>query len=169
MKATFAGGCFWCMVAPFENAQGIISVVSGYCNGTKPNPTYQQVISKKYMFVEAVQIEYDQKKIPYGELLDIFWRNIDPTDEGGQFADRGIQYQTAIFYHDENQRRLAEQSKRKIAKQFERPIMTRLIPFENFYPAEDYHQDYHKKNPIRYAIYKRLSGREGFLKRLKDG
>lgn len=156
------------MVPPFEDLPGVLKIVSGYANGTKENPTYAEVNSGRYGFFEAVQIEFDEKKVTYRELLDIFWRQIDPTDGEGQFADRGKEYMTAIFYHDTNQKVLADISKKEIQKEFDKPIATQIIPFKNFYPAEDYHQDYHRKNPFRYKMYKMGSGRAAFIKKKWD-
>lgn len=164
--ATFAGGCFWCMVEPFEELPGIIRVVSGYTGGHKPNPTYEEVCSETTGHAEAVQIVFDPKLFPYERLLSIFWRQIDPTDAGGQFHDRGESYRTAIFYHSEEQKRQAEASKRELeaSGRFSRPIVTPIVPAVTFYPAEEYHQGYHKKNPLRYKMYKKGSGREAFIK-----
>jgi peptide methionine sulfoxide reductase msrA/msrB len=164
-KATFAGGCFWCMVEPFEMKPGIVSVVSGYTGGHTENPTYEEVCSGTTGHVEAVQITYDPRLISYESLLDIFWRQIDPTDAGGQFNDRGSSYRTAIFYHTEEQKRLAEQSKRELEEsgRFDKPIVTEIVPASTFYPAEDYHQNYHKKNPLHYKMYKIGSGRQDFI------
>ena len=163
--ATFAGGCFWCMEPPFEKLEGVISVVSGYTGGTQKNPTYEQVSSGKTGHAESVQVRYDPGKVTYEQLLDVFWRQIDPTDAGGQFADRGRQYRSAIFCHDARQRELAERSKVELAKsgKFTKPILTAIEPAGEFYPAEEYHQDYYKKNPEHYQAYRRGSGREAFL------
>jgi len=165
--ATFAGGCFWCMEPAFEALGGIISVAAGYTGGTTPNPTYEDVNSGATGHVEAVQIVYDPAKVTYDQLLDIFWQNIDPTQADGQFADRGRQYRTAIFYHTDEQKQLAGASKAKLAAsgKFTKPIVTSVDPATTFYPAEDYHQDYYKKNPLRYQLYKTGSGREGYLKK----
>lgn len=164
-KATFAGGCFWCMEGPFESKDGVIEVFSGYTGGEKENPTYDEVSSGKTGHYEAIQVIYDPSKISYDELVEIFWYQIDPTDPGGQFNDRGPQYRTAIFYHNEEQRKTAEAAKEKLdkSKKFNKPIATKILPYEKFYKAEDYHQDYYKKNSIRYKIYRKLSGREGFI------
>ncbi|HTY52416.1 MAG TPA: peptide-methionine (S)-S-oxide reductase MsrA [Methanomicrobiales archaeon] len=164
-KATFAGGCFWCMQPPFRMVEGVVDVVSGYAGGTKENPTYEEVSSGTTGHLEAVQVTYDPGKVSYDTLLDTFWKQIDPSDTGGQFADRGSQYHTAIFYHDEEQKRLAEASKKRLDEsgKFARPVATEIRPFVNFYPAEEYHQDYDKKNPARYHQYKVLSGRERFI------
>lgn len=165
-KATFAGGCFWCMETPFEKLDGVSEVLSGYTGGTGKDPTYEDYAQKGH--VEVVQITYDPNKISYEKLLDVFWRQIDPTDSGGQFADRGPQYRSAIFYHDEKQKDLAEKSKEALAKsgKFKKPIVTEIIPASTFYKAEDYHQDYYRKNPIRYKFYRYNSGRDQFLKKI---
>jgi len=167
-KATFAGGCFWCMQPPFRAIDGVIDVVSGYAGGTKENPTYAEVSAGTTGHLEAVQVTYDPERVSYEHLLDTFWHQIDPTDPSGQFADKGPQYHTAIFYHDEDQKRLAEESKRRIdaSRTFARPVMTEIRPYTNFYPAEDYHQDYDRKNPQRYHQYKILSGREPFIRKM---
>ena len=166
--ATFAGGCFWCMEKPYEQYDGIQSVISGYTGGRKGDPTYEEVSSGRTGHVEAVQITYDPDRITYEELLGIFWRQIDPTDDGGQFADRGEQYMTAIFYHDGEQKTLAEISKKKLedSKKFDKPIATKIIQYTKFYPAEDYHQDYYKKDPVRYDSYYQFSGRGPYLKKV---
>ncbi|MDQ0271994.1 peptide-methionine (S)-S-oxide reductase MsrA [Cytobacillus purgationiresistens] len=164
-KAAFAGGCFWCMVKPFDEQPGIIEVVSGYTGGTKENPTYEEVCSETTGHYEAVQIKFDPEVFPYEKLLQLYWQQIDPTDEGGQFYDRGQSYQTAIFYYKKEQKQLAEQSKQELAENgpFNKPIMTKILPAETFYPAEEYHQDYYKKNPLRYNAYHKGSGRAGFI------
>lgn len=164
--ATFAGGCFWCMVSPFEEQPGIISVVSGYTGGHKENPTYREVCSDTTGHFEAVQITFDPERFPYSKLLELFWQQIDPTDPGGQFHDRGDSYRTAIFYHNEEQRQQAEASKQALAAsgRFDKPIATLIVPASTFYPAEEYHQQYHKKNPFHYARYRQGSGREAFIK-----
>ena len=166
-QATFAGGCFWCMEPPFEKLEGVVSVTSGYTGGTELNPTYAQVSSGKTGHAEAIQVAYDPSKVTYQQLLDIFWRNIDPTQSDGQFADHGSQYRTAIFYHTEEQRQLAEASKQRLARSgtFDKPLVTAIVPVSAFYPAEEYHQDYYKKSPFRYQLYKAGSGREGFLRK----
>jgi peptide methionine sulfoxide reductase msrA/msrB len=163
--ATFAGGCFWCMESPFEKLDGVLHVSAGYTGGEKKNPTYQEVTSGKTGHLEAVQVWFDPERATYGQIVDIFWRQIDPTDPGGQFADRGSQYETAIFYHDEEQRQIAEESKQELelSKRFDRPIATRILPAAEFYAAEEYHQDYYKKNPAHYQSYRRGSGREAFI------
>jgi len=164
--ATFAGGCFWCTEADFEKIEGVVKVISGYTGGRKENPTYEQVSAGGTGHVEAVQVIFDPEKVSYEELLQVFWRHVDPTDPGGQFVDRGPQYTTAIFYHDENQKALAEESKRELEKsgRFEKPIVTEILKFTKFYNAEDYHQDYYKNHSIRYKYYRFASGRDQFLK-----
>jgi peptide methionine sulfoxide reductase msrA/msrB len=168
--ATFAGGCFWCVEAAFEQLDGVVSVTSGYAGGKEVDPTYQQVSSGSTGHLEAVQIVFDPRKVSYAELLEVFWRQIDPADAGGQFADRGNQYTTAIFYHDDQQRSLAERFKRQLtsAGLFDKPVATRITPFTNFYPAEEYHQDYYLKNPAHYKRYKVGSGRAGYIQRVWD-
>lgn len=165
--ATFAGGCFWCMIAPFDKITGVVKVVSGYTGGHKKNPTYEEVCSKKTGHCEAVQITFDPQKISYEELLEIYWRQIDPTDPGGQFFDRGEPYQTAIFYHSEDQKDKAEKSKKMLSEsgRFSEPITTKILPAGAFYPAEEYHQDYYKKNPSHYRQYRRGSGRDAFMEK----
>jgi len=163
--ATFAGGCFWCMESPFEELEGVKEVVSGYTGGFKENPTYEEVCSGDTGHAEAVQIQFDPSKTTYSELLEVFWKQIDPTDRTGQFADRGSQYRTAIFYHSGKQKRLAEESKKKIdaSGRFDRPVVTEIVKASAFYPAEDYHQNYCSKNPVRYRLYRSNSGRDRFL------
>lgn len=164
--ATFAGGCFWCMVSPFEEMEGIIKVVSGYTGGHKENPTYKEVCSETTGHYEAVQITFDANKMAYEELLNMYWRQIDPTDVGGQFHDRGQSYETVIFYHNEEQHKKAEISKEELAQseRFSKPIATKILPATTFYPAEEYHQGYHKKNTFRYELYRKGSGRDAFIK-----
>ncbi|GAB6178818.1 hypothetical protein JCM14036_01370 [Desulfotomaculum defluvii] len=163
--ATFAGGCFWCMVGPFQELIGVLDVKSGYTAGHIVNPTYEDVCSGTSGHYEVIQITYDPSKVNYTLLLDTFWRQIDPTDTGGQFYDRGQQYQTAIFYHDEEQKELAFASKKELENsgRFKKPIATKILPVCNFYPAEEYHQDYHKKNPTHYKSYRTGSGRQDFI------
>ncbi|OLN30977.1 peptide-methionine (R)-S-oxide reductase MsrB [Desulfosporosinus metallidurans] len=165
--ATFAGGCFWCMVKPFEALPGIIKVISGYTGGTLENPTYEDVCSKATGHYEAVQITFDSDLFPYKKLLEIYWQQIDPTNPGGQFFDRGKSYQTAIFYHSQEQYNEAWESKKALEEsgRFDDPIVTEILPAETFYPAEEYHQDYHKKNPLRYRAYRQGSGKDAFLKK----
>ncbi|MGG0342043.1 peptide-methionine (S)-S-oxide reductase MsrA [Priestia megaterium] len=164
--ATFAGGCFWCMVKPFDEQPGIIKVVSGYTGGHKENPTYKEVCSETTGHYEAVQITFDPEVFPYEKLLELYWPQIDPTDAGGQFADRGDSYRTAIFYHNEHQKELAEESKQQLeaSGRFSEPIATQILPAKPFYEAEEYHQGYYKKNKFRYAMYRRGSGRDRFIK-----
>ncbi len=166
-EATFAGGCFWCTESDFEKFDGVVDVISGYVGGQTQNPTYQEVSAGGTGHAEAIRVRYDPQKITYNELLDIFWRHVDPTDAGGQFVDRGSQYRPAIFYHDDNQKRLAEESKNKLeaSGRFNKPIATEIVPVSEFYPAEDYHQDYYKKNPLRYKMYRYHSGRDQFLEK----
>ncbi len=165
--ATVAGGCFWCMEPPFEKLDGVVSVVSGYSGGTEVNPTYEQVASGRTSHTESVEILFDPEKIKYEKILEVFWMNIDPTQADGQFADRGKQYRTAIFYHNEEQKQQAEASKKKLedSGKFSSPIVTTIEPFTAFYNAEDYHQDYYKKNSMHYKMYRKGSGREGYLER----
>jgi len=164
-KATFAGGCFWCSESDFKKMDGVIEVISGYTGGDVDNPTYSQVSTGDTGHVEAVQVVYDPVRVSYAELLDVFWRHIDPTDDGGQFADRGSQYRTAIFYHDDEQKRQAELSKEELARagRFKRKIVTEIHPVTRFHAAEDYHQDYYRKNPLRYKLYRSNSGRDQFV------
>jgi peptide methionine sulfoxide reductase msrA/msrB len=164
--ATFAGGCFWCMEAAFEEPEGVINVVSGYSGGEEENPSYKEVSSGTTGHKEAIQVTYNPAKVSYEELLDLFWRQIDPTDDGGQFADRGSQYLTAIFYHNNTQKKLAEKSKLELEKmeKFDKPIITEIIPFKNFYLAEEYHQDYSTKRNAAYKIYEKGSGRLDYKK-----
>jgi peptide methionine sulfoxide reductase msrA/msrB len=164
-KATFAGGCFWCMESPFENLDGVIEVVSGYTGGEKASPTYKEVSSGTTGHYEAIQIVYDPQKVSYQQLLDMFWQQIDPVDYFGQFVDQGPQYRTAIFYHNEKQKALAEKSKMQLANsgKFDKPIATQILPFTSFYPAEDYHQNFYKKNPEHYKKYRLRSGRDQYL------
>jgi peptide methionine sulfoxide reductase msrA/msrB len=163
--ATFAGGCFWCVESDFEKVDGVIEAVSGYTGGRVENPTYEQVSSGDTGHLEAVQVVYDPSKIGYEELLDVFWRHVDPTDPGGQFVDRGDPYRTAVFYHDEDQKRLAEASKKALdaSGRFEKPVVTPILKAGPFYRAEDYHQDYYKDHAIRYKLYRWNSGRDQFL------
>lgn len=165
--ATFAGGCFWCVEAPFEDLDGVISVVSGYAGGKEKNPTYNEVASGQTSHKESIQITFDPEVISYSELVDIFWQTYDPTDVGGSFYDRGTQYESAIFYHSSEQKRVAEESKKDLDKsgRFDKKIATPIIKFTNFYEAEEYHQDYYKKNPTEYYSYRRGSGRDAFIKK----
>lgn len=167
-KATFAGGCFWCMEPPFEKLDGVKSVVSGYSGGEEVNPTYGQVSSGTTGHLEVVQVTYDPDVISYQDLLDVYWMQFDPTDSGGSFVDRGYQYTSAVFAHTAKQRKLAEASKAALAAsgRFDDPIVTPIRDFEAFYPAEDYHQDFYKTNPRRYYGYRSGSGRDAFIKRV---
>ena len=167
-KATFAGGCFWCMEHPFDSLEGVVSVMSGYTGGTKKNPTYQEVSAGGTGHAESVQIVYDPTKIGYRKLLEVFWHNIDPTTPNRQFCDAGNQYRSAVFYHDEEQKRLVEESKRELerTKPFQGSIVTEIAPASVFYPAEEYHQRYYKKNPVRYKFYRYNCGRDQRLKEL---
>jgi peptide-methionine (S)-S-oxide reductase len=165
-KATFAGGCFWCMEPPFDKLDGVISTISGYAGGKKKNPTYEEVSAGNTGHAEVVQITYDPKKITYEKLLEVFWRNVDPLTPNRQFCDIGSQYRTAIFYHDETQKRLAEESKKALSKRFKEPIVTEIVAASEFYPAEDYHQDYYTKNPLRYKYYRYSCGRDQRLEAL---
>jgi peptide methionine sulfoxide reductase msrA/msrB len=167
-KATFSGGCFWCIEGAFDDVPGVKRAVSGYTGGTKANPSYEEVSSGKTGHLESVEVEYDPAVISYRQLLQIFWRQIDPTDAGGQFADRGSQYHTAIFYHNDQQRKDAEYSKQALNKSglFDKPIVTEIRPATVFYKAEDYHQDYHKTCPLKYKLYRAGSGRDQFIDKM---
>ena len=167
-KATFAGGCFWCMVQPFESLKGVMSVTSGYTGGHKANPTYEEVSAGGTGHAESVQILYDPAVISYQQLLDIFWRNIDPTVSNRQFCDVGNQYRSAIFFHTPEQKRLALASKSALEKSrtLDKPVVTEITAASAFYPAEDYHQGYYKKNPLRYKYYRNGCGRDKRLKEL---
>jgi peptide methionine sulfoxide reductase msrA/msrB len=166
-KATFAGGCFWCVESDFEKLDGVVEVESGYAGGQKENPTYEEVSSGSTGHLETIQVIYDPSKVTYEKLLDFFWRHIDPTDSGGQFVDRGAQYRSVIFYHDEEQKNLAEKSKQALSKsgKFKKPIATEILKLEKFFEAEKYHQDYYKNHPLRYKFYRFNSGRDQFLKK----
>lgn len=163
--ALFAGGCFWCMESPFEKLDGVVSVESGYAGGTTVNPAYENYAAGGH--IEVVRVVFDPKRVTYQQLLDTFWRQIDPTDAGGQFVDRGHAYTSAIFYLNDDQRVLAEQSKKTLVESgiFKKPLVTPIVPAPTFYPAEEYHQDYYKKNPLRYAFYRNGSGRDDFLQK----
>ena len=167
-KATFAGGCFWCMEPPFEKLKGVDAVISGYTGGRTENPTYDEVSSGGTGHAEAVEVSYDPAQITFAELLDVFWRNIDPTTKDRQFVDTGSQYRTAIFYHSEEQKRLAEESKKILGAsgRFNKPIVTEIVPAGKFYPAEEYHQDYYKKSATRYKFYRFNSGRDQYLEKI---
>jgi len=164
--ATFAGGCFWCMEPPFKKLKGVVNVVSGYTGGTGEHPTYENYADTGH--IEAIQVTYDPSIVSYERLLDVFWRQINPTDPDGQFVDRGKQYRSAIFYHNEDQKRLAEKSRHELAKsgRFDKPVVTEILKAATFYNAEDYHQDYYKKNPVRYNYYRFRSGRDQYLEKV---
>jgi methionine-S-sulfoxide reductase len=166
-KATFAGGCFWCMEPPFEQLKGVSTVTAGYTGGHVQNPTYEDVSSGSTGHAEAVQVEYDPTQVTYEQLLEVFWRNIDPTQVEGQFADHGSQYRTSIFYHNDVQKKLAEDSKAHLekTKKFPEPIVTEVVPATAFYRAEDYHQGYARKNAFHYGLYRQGSGRGSYLKK----
>lgn len=170
-KATFAGGCFWCMEHPFDELPGVVSVTSGYTGGHKKNPTYEEVSAGATGHAESVQVVYDPSKIGYDKLLDRYWHNIDPTVKDRQFCDVGNQYRSAIFYHNDEQRLLAIRSKKalEMSKPFKGPIATEVVQASEFYPAEEYHQHYYKKNPIRYRFYRNGCGRDKRLKELWGG
>jgi peptide methionine sulfoxide reductase msrA/msrB len=167
-KATFAGGCFWCMEPPFEKLPGVTAVISGYTGGQKKDPAYEEVSSGTTGHVEAVQVFYDPSVLTYQKLLNVFWRQIDPTDPDGQFIDRGAQYRSVIFYNNEEQKRLAEESREALQKsgRFNKPIVTEILPATEFYRAEEYHQDYYRKNPVRYKFYRSRSGRDRYLQKI---
>ena len=166
-RATFAGGCFWCVESDFEKVEGVVAAISGYTGGQTENPTYKQVTTGGTGHAEAVQVIYDPERVTYKELLDVFWRQIDPTDPGGQFVDRGSSYRSAIFYHDDEQKRLAEESKRELeaSGRFNEPIVTEIVKLDKFYVAEEYHQDFYKKSSTRYKLYRYGSGRDQFLEK----
>ncbi len=163
--ATFAGGCFWCMQPPYDVTEGVIKSTLGYTGGHLEHPTYEQVSQGDTGHTEAIQIEYNPDVVSYEQLLDIFWRNVDPFSENGQFCDRGYQYRAEIFYADEKQKIEAEASKTKVQEKLGEPVVVEIEPAAVFYPAEDYHQDYYKKNPVRYKFYRTTCGRD---KRLKE-
>ena len=167
-KATVAGGCFWCLEPVFDALDGVMSTTPGYTGGAVQHPTYEQVSAGKTGHVEAVEIAYDPSKIDYERLLDAFWRSINPTQADGQFAYIGPQYRTAIFYHSAEQKRIAEASKAKLDQsgKFKQPIVTQILAAGAFYPAEEYHKDYYKKNPVHYEMYKEGSGRAGFIRKM---
>ena len=167
-KATFAGGCFWCMEEAFENIEGVVSVISGYTGGQMEDPTYEQVSAGGTGHTESIEVTYDPSKVTYESLLDVFWRNVDPTTPNAQFCDHGSQYRTAIFYHNENQKQLIDESRERIdtSKTFPESIVTEIVPASAFYIAEDYHQDFYTKNPIRYKYYKWNCGRTRRLEQL---
>jgi len=166
--ATFAGGCFWCMEGPFDKIPGVVATISGYTGGKTANPTYEDVSSGRTGHAEAVAVVYDPKKVSYEKLLEVFWVNVDPTSKDRQFCDSGSQYTSAIFYHDDSQKRAAEASRAQVerTKTFKEPIVTRIEKAGPFYPAEDYHQDFYTKNPVRYQLYRKGCGRDARLKDL---
>ncbi len=168
-KVTFAGGCFWCMEGPFEAEEGVEEVLAGYTGGEVVEPSYEEVTRGDTGHREGVMVYYDASKVSYERLLEIYWLQIDPTDEGGQFADRGFQYTTAIYYHDEEQKEIAEKSKREKSEsgKYEGEIVTKIEKFENFYPAEDYHQDFYLKSKDRYEQYSLFSGRKKYVEEIK--
>jgi methionine-S-sulfoxide reductase len=165
--AVFAGGCFWCIQPAFDKAPGVIKTVVGYCGGTEPNPTYELVASEKTAYRESIQVTYDPAKISYDQLLDVYWRQIDPTQADGQFTDIGRSYRAAIFYGSDEQKKVAEDSKAKLVRsgKFDKPIVTEILPAMKFWPAEDYHQKYSEKNPVHFEAFERGSGRESFQKK----
>jgi len=164
--ATFAGGCFWCMEPPFDKLDGVISTTSGYSGGHQDNPTYKQVSAGRTGHTEVIQVVYDPDKVTYQQLLETFWVNIDPLTANAQFCDRGSQYRSGIFYHDPEQQKLAEASAKAIQAMFDKPVVTEITEFSKFYPAEDYHQDYYTKNPVRYNYYRWGCGRDKRLEEL---
>jgi peptide-methionine (S)-S-oxide reductase len=165
-RAVFAGGCFWCMEAPFDKVPGVKSTTSGFAGGQLKNPTYEQVSAGSTGHAESVQVVYDPRKVTYAQLLDIFWHNIDPLDGGGQFCDRGNQYRSAIFYGNDEEKREAEESKARVQTRLGRPVATQIVPASPFYPAEEYHQDFYLRNPVRYHQYRQGCGRDQRLKQL---
>lgn len=169
--AVFAGGCFWCTESDFEKVPGVIDAISGYTGGHVKNPTYEETSSGTTGHVEAVKVLYDPRKVTYEQLLDWFWHHVNPTEAGGQFVDRGSQYRSVIFYADAHERQLAEASRERLAASgvFNKPIATDILPLGPFYPAEEYHQNYHTKNPIRYKFYRFNSGRDRFLEKTWNG
>jgi methionine-S-sulfoxide reductase len=166
--STFSGGCFWCSESAFQEQTGVYEVISGYIGGLEENASYEQVSTGKTGHREGVQVYYNPEEISYGKLLEIYWQHINPTQEDGQFGDKGQHYTTAIFYHNENERKLAEKSKKDLenSDKFDKPIVTQILPFENFYKAEEYHQDYYLKQSGHYNIYSVGSGRKGFIERV---
>jgi peptide-methionine (S)-S-oxide reductase len=164
--ATFAGGCFWCMTPPFEKLEGVLKVTAGYTDGTGKNPTYEDYGEKGH--TEGVQILFDPSKVSYSKLLDVFWRQINPTDPDGQFADRGPHYRAGIFYHNKEQKKLAEASREELNRsgRYDKPIVIKVLKYTSFHPAEDHHQSYYKKNPVRYEAYHKGSGRKGYLDKI---
>ncbi len=162
-SAIFAGGCFWCMEPPFDKLDGVLSTTSGYSGGEKKNPTYHEVSSGTTGHYESMKVEYDPSKVSYKKLLEVFWHNIDPFDPKGQFCDKGPQYRAVIFYGNEEEKKLAEASKKEVAEKLGKEVVTQILPATEFYPAEDYHQNYYKNNPIRYTLYRYGCGRDARL------
>ncbi|MCK8515124.1 peptide-methionine (S)-S-oxide reductase MsrA [Methylonatrum kenyense] len=165
-EAIFAGGCFWCMEPPFDAVEGVLSTTSGYSGGDTESPSYEEVTGGDTGHYEVVRVTYDPSQVSYQRLLDVYWRNIDPLDDGGQFCDRGDSYRAAIFVADANERRLAEASRERIAERFKDPVVTEILEAAPFYPAEDYHQNYYRENPVRYRFYRATCGRDGRLREL---
>jgi peptide-methionine (S)-S-oxide reductase len=165
-KATFGGGCFWCMEAEFENLPGVVSVVSGYTGGFVKNPTYEQVSTGRTGHAESVQIVFDPAKVSYQKLVEVYWENIDPLNANGQFCDHGDQYRTVIFFHDEEQRRIAEESKKRVEERLKAKVVTQIVPASTFYPAEEHHQDFAKRDPLHYALYRKSCGRDQLLRQI---
>jgi peptide-methionine (S)-S-oxide reductase len=165
-SAVFAGGCFWCLEKPFDDVPGVVETESGYTGGTVPNPSYEQVSSGTTGHVEAIRVVYDPSKTSYGDLLAVFWRNIDPTDGGGQFCDRGSQYRSAVFFGNEEEKEEARRAKAELESSMGLRIATELLPLAEFYPAEEYHQDYYRKNPLRYHFYRQGCGRDRRLRQV---
>jgi peptide-methionine (S)-S-oxide reductase len=165
-KATFAGGCFWCMEAEFQKLTGVVSVTSGYTGGSVKNPTYEQVSSGGTGHAESVEVVFDPSKVKYEKLVEVYWENIDPLTANGQFCDHGEQYRTVIFVHDDAQRRIAEESKKRVEQRLKAKVVTQIVPASVFYPAEEYHQDYSKKNPFRYGLYRKGCGRDELLEQI---
>jgi len=161
--ATFAAGCFWCTESDFDKAAGVVSTTSGYIGGSKANPTYYEVGNGRTGHTEGVRVVYDPKRVSYQKLLDVYWRNVDPFDARGQFCDKGSQYRPEIFAHDAEQKQLAEASKAEVEKKLKRPVVVKITPASTFYVAEDYHQDYYNKNPVRYKFYRYNCGRDARL------
>ena len=167
-KATFAGGCFWCMQPFFDRLKGVKKTVVGYTGGHTQNPTYEEVSSGQTGHAESIEVTYDPKEVTYNQIINVYWHNIDPTQFNGQFVDEGTQYRTVIFYHNEEQKRIAEQSKKElgVSGKFDKPIVTAIEPAGTFYPAEDYHQEYYQKSPFRYNMYHAGTGREGYKEKV---
>ncbi len=161
--ATFAGGCFWCMESPFDKLDGVISTTSGYTGGRTVNPTYDQVKTGRTGHIESLQVKFDSSVVSYEQLLGLFWHNVDPTQADGQFCDHGNQYRSRIFYHDDDQKQLAEKTKAEVRTELGKPIHTEIVPASTFYSAEEYHQDYYKKNPTKYKFYRWKCGRDAQL------